>query len=566
MAILLNIVIGNVMMSEKYWEILVVDDDITVHNVIEKELQNIFIQNKPVKILHAHNAQEAKELLKNNADAAIAFIDISMETPDAGLKLVEYIRHVLYNTNIRIVMIDSGNTPIPTDKIFDHYDINSYKEKEEIVSGKFYLIIRNALKQYEQYKEIKSKRDEIYKKMTTNEVTHLPNRMKLNENLDTIGDKSLILINIDDFSLINNHNGFEFGNEVLRSFAKFLVEKYSKYAEVFHLEADKFALYCLQSDTYYTQEQSISIIKEDIYKHEFDVKGIKIHLTATLGAVLDEQGNIIQKAEFALKEARLYGKNSARKYSDDLQIVRTVYSNSIWTGRIREAIRDNKILAYFQPIQNLKTKKIEKYETLVRLEYDNKIYSPFHFLNAALYSGQMFEIFKIMLNEACKKAQTTSYIFSVNISEYDLKHPKFVQTIHKIMKQCNVAPNRIVFEILENNSIAKNRNIQDVLNVLHEDGFKLAIDDFGADCSNFAQLNNLPINFIKIDGQFIKNIVQDRNSQITAKTILDYAHQKEIPVVAEFVCSKEVYDYVKEMGVDFVQGYEIAEPKPRLLD
>jgi len=400
--------------------------------------------------------------------------------------------------------------------------------------------------------------------MTTNEITSLPNRMKLNDNLDTVGGKSLILINIDDFSLINSHNGFEYGDEVLRSFAKFLVTKYSKYAKIFHLEADKFALFCLHSDTNNTQEQSISIIKEDIYKHEFDVKGIKLHLSATLGAVLDERGNIIQKAEFALKEARLYGKNNARQYSDDLQIVRTVHSNSIWTSRIREAITHNKIAAYFQPIQNLKTKKIEKYETLVRLEYDEKIYSPFHFLDAALYSGQMFEIFQIMLSEACKKAQKTSYIFSVNISEYDLKHPKFVQTIHKIVKQYKVAPERIVFEILENNSIAKNKNIQDVLNVLYEDGFKLAIDDFGADCSNFAQLNNLPINFIKIDGQFIKNIVSDRNSQITAKTILDYAHQKEIPVVAEFVCSKEVYDYVKEMGVDFAQGYEIAEPRPEL--
>ncbi len=553
------------MMSEKYWEILVVDDDVTVHNVIKKELQNIFIQNKPVKILHAHNAKEAKALLKNNADTAIAFIDIAMETPDAGLKLVEHIRHVLYNTNIRILMIDSGNSPIPADKIFDDYDINGYKEKEEIVSGKFYLIIRNALKQYEQYKEIKSKRDEIYKKMTTNEVTGLPNRMKLNENLDTIGDKSLILINIDDFSFINNHNGFEFGNELLRSFSKFLVEKYSKYAKIYHLEADKFVLFCLQSDTYHTQEQSISIIKEDIYKHEFDVKGIKIHLTATLGAVLDERGNIIQKAEFALKEARLHGKNSAKKYSDDLQIVRTIHSNSIWTSRIREAIRDNKILAYFQPIQDIKTQKIEKYEALVRLEYKGKIYTPFHFLDAALYSGQMFEIFKIMLHETCKKAQTTAYVFSVNISEYDLQHPQFIPTIHKIMKQYKVTPDQIIFEILENNSIAKNRNIQDVLNVLYEDGFKLAIDDFGADCSNFAQLNNLSINFIKIDGQFIKNITNDKNSQITAKTILNYAHQKEIPVVAEFVCSKEVYDYVKEMGVDFAQGYEIAEPKPELI-
>jgi len=553
-------------LSPKFWEILLVDDNTHLHDIVEKSFDEIFINNKKVKMLPAHNAEEAKKLIEKNSDIAIAFIDIAMQTPEAGLELVDYIRHTLYNTSMRIVIINSDDSPIPAADILDHYDINDYKDTRCIESQRLFITIRTAVKQYQQFKDLQDKRDQIYKKMTTNEITSLPNRMKLTENLDTVGGKSLILINIDDFSLINNHNGFEFGDEVLRSFAKFLVEKYSKYAEVFHLEADRFALFCLQSDTNHTQEQSISIIKEAIFKHEFNVKGIKLHLSSTLGAVLDEQGNIIQKAEFALKEARLYGKNNARKYSDDLQIVRTVHSNSIWTGRIREAIAHNKIVAYFQPIQNVKTGKIEKYETLVRLEYEEKIYSPFHFLDAALYSGQMFEIFKIMLSEACKKARSTSYIFSVNISEYDLKHPKFIQTIHEIMKQYSVTPDRIVFEILENNSIGRNKNIQDVLNVLHEDGFKLAIDDFGADCSNFAQLNNLPINFIKIDGQFIKNIVKDRNSQITAKTILDYAHQKEIPIVAEFVCSKEVYDYVKEMGVDFVQGYEIAEPKPILLD
>jgi len=553
-------------LSPKFWEILLVDDNAKFHNIVKQSFDEIVINNKRVQMLHAHNPQEAQKLLHKHPDIAIAFIDIAMHSPEAGLELVNYIRHTLYNTTMRIIIINSEDSPIPAADILDHYDINDYKDKHCIESQKLFTTIRTAIKQYQQFKDLQNKSDEIYKKMTTNEITGLPNRIKLYENLDTIGDKSLILINIDDFSLINNRYGFEFGNEVLKSFAKFLIKKYSKYAEIFHLEIDKFVLLCRQSNkNYRLQEQSISIIKEDIYKHEFNVKGVTLSLSVTLGAVLEERGNIIQKAEFALKEARLYGKNNVKKYSDSLQIVRTIHSNSIWTGRIREAIMHKKILTYFQPIQDLKTGKIQKYEALVRLEYNNKIYTPFHFLDAALYSGQMFEIFKIILSEACKKAQITSYTFSVNISEYDLKHPKFILAIHKIIKRYNVAPEQIVFEILENNSIAKDTHIQDILNTLHENGFKLAIDDFGADCSNFAQLNNLPISFIKIDGQFIKNIVEDKNSQITAKTILDYAHQKEIPVVAEFVCSKEVYDYVKEMGVDFVQGYEIAEPQPNLV-
>ncbi len=562
---LLNIIIGNEMMSKKYWEILVVDNDVTVHNVIEKELTKIFIHNKPVKSLHAHNAQEAKELLNNNADTAIAFIDISMETPDAGLKLVKYIRDILHNTNIRIVMIDSGNASVPADEIFDNYDINGYKEKNEIISGKFYLIIRNALKQYEQYKELKANRDEIYKKLTTNEVTGLPNRMKLTENLDTIGEKSLILINIDDFSLINEHNGFDFGNEVLRAFAKFLEKKYSKYAQVFHLHSDNFTLLCIKLDGE-TTEGNILRIKDDIAKYTFTVNGMKTRLTASIGIALSESGNIIQKAEFALKEARRYGKNSIKKYTNDLNILRTIHTNSLWSTRVRDALHDNKMHAYFQPIQEVKTGKIIKYETLIRLEYENEIYAPFHFLDAALYSGQIFKIFQFVLEEACKKAAQSSYLFTVNVSQYDMQYPDFLQITKEIVKKYNLPHSRITFEILENDSIAHNKNIQVLLNELHAEGFKLAIDDFGAQCSNFGQLNNLPVDFIKIDGAYIKNITTDENSQIVTSTIVDFAHKKGIPVIAEFVCSKEIYDYVSALGVEYVQGYEIAEPSANLLE
>ncbi len=461
-------------------------------------------------------------------------------------------------------MIDSGDSPLPANDILDHYDINDYKIKEDIISDKFFLIIRTALKQYEQYKEIKAKKDEIYKKMTTNEVTGLPNRMKLAENLDTIGEKSLLLINIDDFSVINDHNGFEFGDNVLRAFAKFLEKKYAKYAQVFHLQADIFALLCLKVDTV-TTEESLVRIKDDIARHLFIVQNIKIRLTASIGVALDERGNIIQKAEFALKEARQYGKNSIKKYSNNLNILRTIHSNSLWSTRVRDALSNGKIHAYFQPIQDVVTKQILKYETLVRLEFENTIYSPFHFLDAALYSGQIFKIYLLMLEAACQKAAHSEYMFTINVCLYDLKYPDFLERTKKIVKKHHVNPSRLTFEILENNSIASSQQIQTLLKNLHAEGFKLAIDDFGAECSNFGQLNNLPIDFIKIDGAYIKDITTNKNSQIVTSTIIDFAHKKEIPVIAEFVCSKEVYEYVKAMGVEYVQGYEISEPKPELV-
>ncbi|QOP44448.1 EAL domain-containing protein [Sulfurimonas sediminis] len=549
-------------MSTKFWEILLVGNDAFVHDILKEKLGDAVIFHKKLKVLHAHNAEEARKIIQDNKDIAVAFIDINIEKLSGGLQLINYIRAQI-STTMRIVIIDSVDSAVPTDEILEHYDINDYRSRACIESQKFFLTVRAAIKQYQQFKDIQDKKDEIYTKMTTNEVTKLPNRLKLSENLSSTGKKSLILINIDDFSVINNHNGFDFGDKVLRAFSRFLLEKYTQDAQIFHLEADVFAMLYTQGDTL-TTEQRITKVKDDIYNHLFSINGIKIHLTASIGVVLDDYGNIIQKAEFALKEARLYGKNNLKKYSDDLTILRTIHSNSLWTGRIRDALSEHRILTYFQPIKNLKTDKIEKYESLVRIEYEGEIYSPYHFLDAARYSGQLFEIFKIILEEACKKIQTSVYNFTVNISDYDLKHPQFMAVVKKNIEKYSISPERLTFEILENNSIAKHKEIQKTLNILHDLGCKLAIDDFGAECSNFGQLNNLKIDFIKIDGVFIKNIVADKNSQITAKTILDYAHQKNIPVIAEFVCSLEVYNYVKKMGIDYAQGYEISEPKPEL--
>ena len=547
-------------MSIDFLEILLVDDDISLHEIITKTLDGLIISNKEVKILHAHNALEAKELIEKNSDIAISFIDISMETADAGLELVNYIRHTLENENMRIIIIDSGESPIPADEILEHYDINDYRDRVCIESQRLFNTIRVAVKQYQQFKDIQDNKDKMYKKMTTNKISGLPNRIKLAENVGTVGKKSLILLNIDDFSVINNHNGFEFGNKVLNVFSEFLENRYAKDAQIFHLEADIFAMLYLQEDTSSIEEKIIKI-KDDIYHNLFVVNNISIHLTATLGIVLNDYGNIIQKAEFAFKEARLHGKNSVQKYSDDLNILRTIHANSLWTGRIRDALEHKKVLAYFQPIKNIQTQEIEKYETLVRIEYKGKIYSPYHFLDAARYSGQLFEIFKVMFDAACSNVSRSNYNFTINVSDYDLKHPKFFKTVQQILQKYQIETKKICFEILENNSISENKEIQKILHKLHDLGCKLAIDDFGAECSNFGQLNNLNIDFIKIDGSFIKNIVENKSSQIVAQTILDFAHKKGIPVIAEYVCSKEVYEYVKKMGVDYAQGYIISEPK-----
>ncbi len=544
-----------------FYKILIVDDEDSVHAITNMALKNKQFDGKKLEILNAKSAHEAKDILSAHKDIALALIDVVMETPDAGLTLINYIRNELDNKTIRLILRTGQPNQAPEENIINFYDINDYKEKTELTSQKLYTLIRTSLKQYLQYQELQASRDEIYRKMTTNDLTGLPNRIKLNELLDSKGEKSLVLINIDDFSSINDTQGFDVGDQLLVSFANYLTKMSRGHATVFHLQSDEFALLCDNKDIEITQEY-VKTLKEDVARHTFNALNINLYITVSIGIAFHESGNLIQKAEFALKEARHYGKNHSEIYTDDLNIIRTIHANSLWTSRVRNALLDNKILAYFQPIQNINTQKIEKYEVLARLEYENEIYMPVHFLDAAIYSCQIFDIFKIMFTKACKMAATIDASFSINVSEYDLKNYNFLNFIEQSMQTYQVPAEKIVLEILEHKSIAHDHHIQALINKLHGIGLKISIDDFGSHCSNFSQLSNIHIDYIKIDGSFIKDIVMNKDSQIISRTIIDYAHQKNIPVIAEFVHSDEIYNYVKSINADYAQGYYISQPKP----
>jgi EAL domain-containing protein (putative c-di-GMP-specific phosphodiesterase class I) len=131
-----------------------------------------------------------------------------------------------------------------------------------------------------------------------------------------------------------------------------------------------------------------------------------------------------------------------------------------------------------------------------------------------------------------------------------------------MLKHYAIDPSLLSLEILEYNAITHSDEIREMVEKIHDMGVDFIVDDFGVQCSNFAQTQFLPISTLKIDGSFIKNIQESEDSQIIVKTILTFAKEKGLKLIAEFVCDKEVYDEVKKLGIEFVQGYYLAEPGP----
>jgi len=210
-------------LTMKKWKILLVDDDTFLHETITKEIAGKNIFARPIKLFHAHSTQEAKEILAQHPDIVVTFIDISLKNGHSGLQLVEDIRHKLHNENVRILLVASLPEPMPEEDIIEHYDVNDYIHRDDIATKKLFTIVRTAIKQYSQFQEIQENKKKILQRLITNEVTKLPNRIALSQKLDSSGTKSLVVIDIDDFGLFNEHYGFAYGDKVLKVFAKFLL-------------------------------------------------------------------------------------------------------------------------------------------------------------------------------------------------------------------------------------------------------------------------------------------------------------------------------------------------------
>jgi len=550
---------------DKPWRVLIVDDDLEVHTFTKIALRDFIFNNKKIEFLSAYSKKEALDILESSDDISLVLLDVVMETDTAGLDIAHFIRNEFNDDMIRIIIRTGQAGKAPERFVIDNYDINDYKEKTELTSEKLYTTIRTALSQYKQLQELLNKKNEIYNTLITDNLTMLQNRIKLNYDLDIKSPKSLILVNIDSFSMINDVYGFHVGDELLLQFSDLLKKITNDDVwKVYRLEADIFALLSIDGNTP-DIHQEVKHLQNSVSDNSFFINGVNYRINVTIGIVEREIGNIIQKAEFALHEARKLGRNRVQTYSNDLNVIKQIEENTKWTKWLKEALDDNKLIAYFQPIVDCKIDKIVKYEALVRLERDGIIYTPHNFLATARYAGLLYEVTKRMFAQACDKFKDNDLLFSVNITDQDLIEKEFIEFIEKTRKEYNIEASRISFEILEDNSILTNPIAEKHLEEITALGYKLCLDDFGVQCSNFAQVGNLSLECVKIDGSYIKDIDENRASNRVTDSILYFTHQIGVKTVAEYVHKVEIYEIIKSMGIDYAQGYFLGEPLPDLV-
>ena len=549
-------------------------------------------QTKDIKVLYVEDEESVREqtlmileMLFKHIDSAfdgedgwqkyqkssydLVLTDISMPRMD-GLELTRHIKE--QDPMQKVAIISAYNTadyllqaielgadgfilkPINMDKMM----MSIKKLSDAIVAKKF---MENYNQQLED--EVEKKTQIIRKQVITDKLTGLQNRFALNSMLDNLeNERSLILVNIDNFDSINTIYGYENGNKVIQSLAKLMTKNMPNNSELYYVGSDEFSIVSQEMD-----KEKIKIYAKDLQAlvaNSFvELDGNKLKGTVTI-SISQGRKYLLKYAHIALKEAKNKGKNRIEFYAKELDVEKLQHQIQEYSPIIRQAIESGNVVPYFQPIVDNATHKITKYECLARIEEGDKVYSPYYFIDIAKMIGLVSEITKIMIDKSFKAFSGTDYSFSINITEVDLNDEYLYDYFQEKLQEYNIDVSRVVLEVLEGVSAHGLSHSLQQLKRLKAFGFTVAIDDFGTQNSNFERVNNMNVDFIKIDGGFVKNMATDEKSYSIVKTISEFSKSIGAKVIAEYVHNEETQKMVEELGIEYSQGYYWSEPKREL--
>jgi len=407
-------------------------------------------------------------------------------------------------------------------------------------------------------------------------LTDLPNRRTYQDRLELAIQSAyrskkrlaVLFIDLDRFKPINDNHGHQAGDQVLIEAAARLKALIRASDTVSRLSGDEFAL-ILNNITHYKHALTIAEKISLEMQQPYQLSCVDVHLSASIGIALypDDAGGadaLLKKADQAMYEVKASGRNGYQFYTQEMQL-KSEYRHHL-RNKLIVALKARELQPYFQPIIDLKTNQISKCETLARWQQENGDFiPPLEFINLAEETGLINQIDLFMLEESSRylMEMNTSIELSINVSPR-LFHTKdnalqnWLTAIKEISKSVS-----LTVEITERLLTDDSEKALAILNQFKNMGIKIAIDDFGTGYSSLNYLLKFPVDLIKIDKSFIKNIGIDSSSEALIETILMMAKRLDIKVVAEGIETQEQLTYLYKHNCDYGQGYFLGKPMSR---
>ncbi len=556
--------------------VLYVEDDEDARGELSQIL-NIFFKN----IFIAENGKVGLELFNANK-IDLVMSDVTMPIMD-GLEMMHILREKDQDFKAIFITANSGkNILLDSIKLnIDGYILKPI-EQDQLVSLLFKtidVIHSQKLKvdfdkklqiEFKKQKEIiQEQSNSLIEMLQKDSKTNLYNFEKLKIDYNNLIKKPiLMLINIDNFNFINLTHSYGTGDKVIKQVALFL-NKFTK---------DTVSVYKLYGDEFMIVLEDFKIMEVlDFAEHIQYKLNQQVHLVGTeeynisvsIGLLECTQDDFIlpyNKVKLALQSGRSNRKNSITLYRTDMSLLEKQQELLKWAKKTREAMENKNLKAFYQPMYEFKKQKITKYETLVRMVEDDEIILPFYFLPSAKANGLLPKLTKIVITQAFEYFKSHKDLsFSINITDDDLKDGELFGLLLYLCDKYEIEPSTVTLEILENINAYDVNDANQKLEELKDAGFLIALDDFGAESSNFTRLQQLKVDIIKIDALFIKDLDTNLNSRHIVETMIYLAKKTNKKTIAEFVHSKEIFDIVKELGVDYAQGYYIGQPLAEVM-
>lgn len=696
------------------WRILVIDDDPDVHATTAFALSGTQILGRPVELVHAHSAAEARVELARQRELAVILLDVVMETPDAGLALVDHIRHDVGLTATRIVLRTGQPGYAPEHETLARYDINDYKSKSEFTQHKLVTTIMGAVRSYDQIRTIETSRRglqrivegsaallelpglqrfadgvltqlaaligvapeglvcaqglafggpytvlaaagpyaalidqpldaldahpavlhlrqalqerrshfgesetvlyvgsrngldmavylptgraiealtrqlidvfcvnlgaclrnlELIQRLRTlayeDPQLSMPNRAYLIGQIDaTLGadaaDRALALVDIDDFSGINELMGHEFGDRVLQALAQRLRGLVPPEVTVARVSGNAFGLLGPQAllgiDALHAALDDPLLV---------DGQPFKVHASVGVCDQGDFAGrgvNAVKNAAIALKHAKQQHRGGLIRFDRDMAQRSRHHAELL--ARLNAAFNENQLFLAYQPQIDLATRRVIGLEALVRWRReDGQMVPPDTFIPVAERSGLIDVLGTWVFKTACHdmrrllEMERAPHRMAVNVSVIQFGNPRFAQHIEQALGELDLPPGRLELEITESVAMLGAGVVEPMLGRLRELGISVAIDDFGTGYSSLAYLERLPLDRIKIDRAFVRQLQTGQGPRI-AEMITELGLKLGLRVLAEGIENHDVWQQLMAIGCHEGQGFHIGRPMP----
>jgi diguanylate cyclase (GGDEF)-like protein/PAS domain S-box-containing protein len=408
-------------------------------------------------------------------------------------------------------------------------------------------------------------------------LTNLPNRIlfkkTLQKKLDDSKSKEVMIavmfIDFDRFKQVNDLLGHDIGDLLLQEIAKRLKSCVRSNDMVARMGGDEFTILLpgvFETENARTVAQKII----DAFKHPFNINSNEIYITPSIGISISnidgtEADTLIKRADTAMYYAKELGRNTYQFFKPEMEF--NAIERMLHENELRNAITNQEFQLVYQPKINLETGRMNGIEALLRWQHPEKgEISPAKFIPLAEETGLINSIGSFSLLQACKQnkewqlAGYSPVCISVNISTQQLKHPDFIDIVLFALNESKLHPKWLELEITESSMMEDVNLTIDKLTRLKKLGVTFSIDDFGTGYSSLNYLKELPINTLKIDQSFVRDIPSDRDDIAIIEAIISLAHSLELNVIAEGVETEEQLALLREKGCDDAQGYLLGRP------